>query len=178
MNERPIHWSAEAPPNYTEDRKTSRLYRHRGDYTWDDVPIQQYKPERGGWDGIVRQILIGFREATQFHLRYFEIAPGGYSSLEQHDHAHAVMVVRGRGEAIVGAEVYSLGFLDTLYIAPNTAHQFLNPGEEPFGFLCAVDAERDRPRPVDPEQLAAILARPEAAARVRRETPGLKRVDE
>jgi hypothetical protein len=34
-----------------------------------------------------------------------------------------------------------------VYIAPNDPHQFRNPEEagEPFGFLCIVNAERDRP---------------------------------
>lgn len=172
-----VQWT-ETAPDYTKDRSEPRLYTFRPDYTWDDVPIQRYKPGTGDWAGIVRQVLIGFREATSFHLRYFEIAPGGYSSLEQHDHAHAVIVVRGEGEAIVADGVTPMGFLDTLYIAPNTAHQFLNRTDKPFGFLCIVDAVRDRPRAVDEEQLAALLANPEVSALVRRESANLQRVDE
>ena len=28
-----------------------------------------------------------------------------------------------------------------------TLHQFVNAGDTPFGFLCIVDAQRDRPQP-------------------------------
>ena len=45
--------------------------------------------------------------------------------------------------------VHALGFGDTVYVAPNEVHQFRNTAEsEPFGFLCLVDAERDRPMAV------------------------------
>ena len=42
-------------------------------------------------------------------------------------------------------------FGDVIYVAPNDPHQFRNPDDatEPFGFLCIVNAERDRPQSVD-----------------------------
>jgi ribulose-bisphosphate carboxylase large chain len=36
-------------------------------------------------------------ESQRFHVRYFEIAPGGYSTLEKHEHEHVVIPIRGRG---------------------------------------------------------------------------------
>jgi len=33
-------------------------------------------------------------------------------------------------------------------VAPGDPHQFRNTGTEPLGFLCVVDAERDRPTPL------------------------------
>jgi len=30
-------------------------------------------------------------------------------------------------------------------VAPEEVHQLRNPADEPFGFLCIVDHERDRP---------------------------------
>ncbi len=110
--------------------------------------MQRYKPDGDDWAGIARQVLIGDRgEGTGFHLRYFEIAPGGFSSYETHRHEHVVIGVRGRGKVRMGGRVVEIGFLDTLYIAPHTPHRLYNPFEEPFGFLCIVDAVRDRPRP-------------------------------
>ena len=38
-------------------------------------------------------------------LRYFEMAPGGYSTLERHEHMHAVMILRGHGHCLLGGEV-------------------------------------------------------------------------
>jgi ribulose-bisphosphate carboxylase large chain len=92
-------------------------------------------------------VLVGKAgEGTAFHVRYFEIAPGGFSSLEEHGHEHAVVVLRGRGQVQLGEMVHDLGFGDTVYVAPHEVHQFRNPSpDEPFGFLCMVDAQRDRP---------------------------------
>src|SRR5690606_38853946 len=92
---------------------------------------------------------IGNRgERTRFHVRYFEIDPGGFSSFECHRHEHVVVVLRGSGEVRLGRSTKKMGFLDIAYIAPDAPHQLRNPTEEPFGFLCIVNARRDRPKPV------------------------------
>ena len=39
----------------------------------------------------------------------FEIAPGGHSTLERHDHAHSVIILRGRGQALVGERMVAAG---------------------------------------------------------------------
>jgi len=41
-------------------------------------------------------------------LRYFEIAPGGFSTLERHAHMYAVMVLRGEGHCLVGNIIHAL----------------------------------------------------------------------
>jgi quercetin dioxygenase-like cupin family protein len=85
-------------------------------------------------------------ESTRFHVRYFEIAPGGFTSLERHQHEHVVVVLRGRGHVQLGGQVHVVGYGDTVYVAPQESHQFRNASaDEPFGFLCIVDAERDGP---------------------------------
>ncbi|HWJ03283.1 MAG TPA: cupin domain-containing protein [Verrucomicrobiae bacterium] len=137
-------------------KKESRVYAHKPDFTWDGVEVIRYKPEGDDWAGIVRQVIIGYREQTGFHVRYFEISPGGHSSLEKHEHSHAVTVVRGTGKCILGERAVELGFLDTVYVSPDCPHQFINDGEEPFGFLCVVDADRDRPRALDEAELARL----------------------
>jgi quercetin dioxygenase-like cupin family protein len=49
----------------------------------------------------------------------------------------------------LGEAVQEVGFGDVVYVAPHEPHQFRNPSAaEPFGFLCAVDAERDPPVPL------------------------------
>ncbi len=125
----------------------SRLYKHKGDFRWKGVRTEKYKPAGGGWSDIVRRVVIGNRgESTRFHFRYFEISPGGYSSLEKHRHEHVVICVRGKGQVLTGRKKNTLNFLDTLYIAPDTVHRLNNPFDEPFGFFCIVNARRDRPK--------------------------------
>jgi len=130
----------------------SKVIRRGGDFEWDGVPLEAYKATTETWKGITRRELVGKRgESPRFHVRYFELEPGGYSTLEKHEHEHAVIPLRGHGEVQFGCYVYRVGFGDVVYVAPNDPHQFRNPddADEPFGFLCIVNAERDRPQPVD-----------------------------
>jgi quercetin dioxygenase-like cupin family protein len=126
----------------------SRVHHWQPDFRWDEIPIQPYKSPADHWCGIQRTILAGASgEQTAFHVRYFEIEPGGFSSREHHAHEHVVVVLRGRGQVQLGEEVHELSFGDVVYVAPHEAHQFRNASDEPFGFLCMVDAQRDKPVP-------------------------------
>lgn len=130
----------------------SKVIRHDGGFTWQGVPLEAYKETTEAWRGVTRRELSGRRgESQAFHVRYFEIAPGGYSTLEKHAHEHVVIPVRGGGEVQFGCFIHRVGFGDVVYIAPNDPHQFRNPEDatEPFGFLCIVNAERDAPQAVD-----------------------------
>ncbi len=140
------------PPHPPIAGNHSKVIRHEGDFNWKDVPLEPYKETTETWKGITRRELSGKRgESQRFHVRYFEIAPGGYSTLEQHEHEHVVVPIRGRGEAQFGRYIYRVAFGDVVYIAPNDPHQFRNPpdAQEPFGFLCIVNAERDAPQQVE-----------------------------
>lgn len=140
----------------------SRLHRFRQansaevPHHWDGIPLQQYKAAADHHCGVLRSVLVGDSgELTRFHLRYFEISPGGNTSLEHHQHEHVVVVLRGQGQVRLDASWHELHFGDTVYIAPGEVHQLRNSGTEPFGFLCLVDADRDRPRVMaDPSGLA------------------------
>ncbi len=123
------------------------LYRHKGNMTWRGVADEPYKTVAGGWSDIIRRVLIGTRgETAKFHVRYFEIAQGGASSLERHKHEHVVICVRGEGIVRTGKSRRKMGFMDVLYISPDTIHQLTNPYKSPFGFFCIVNAKRDRPK--------------------------------
>ncbi|MBA4372427.1 MAG: cupin domain-containing protein [Thermodesulfovibrio sp.] len=123
------------------------FYRHKGNFSWTGVTDQPYKTAGTEWSDVIRRVLIGAHgETTRFHVRYFEIAPGGRSSLEQHRHEHVVICVRGEGLMLSGKRRRKLKFMDTAYIAPGSVHRLSNPLEEPFGFLCIVNSRRDRPK--------------------------------
>ena len=116
-------------------------------FRWLGVPISSYKADASHHQGVSRTVLAGeCGEKMAFHVRYFEVAPGGFSSLEKHAHEHVVLVLRGRGEITLEGVVHQLAFGDTVYVCPQAVHQLRNvSAEEPFGFLCLVDAQRDRP---------------------------------
>lgn len=123
------------------------FYKHKGDFRWSSVKDEPYKTKGSEWSNIIRRVIIGTHgESTKFHVRYFEIAPKGNSSLEQHKHEHVVICVKGRGIVLTGRTKRAMEFMDTVYISPNTTHQLSNPFSRPFGFLCIVNSRRDKPR--------------------------------
>lgn len=117
------------------------------DFQWQGRESIQYKDINDTTFKDVRRVeLIGKNgEETEFDLRYFEIEKGGFSSKEKHIHTHVVIVVRGEGIVTIGDQEYYTKENDVLYIAPMTIHQLSNNNDEPFGFYCIVDHERDRP---------------------------------
>lgn len=128
------------------------LRRFVAGYRWDGIEVEPYKlcTHRGGeFRGASRQVLVGNGgERVRFHVRYFELEPGGFTSFELHRHSHVVIALRGRGRVRVGDRLYRMRPLDTIYIGPEQPHQLAAQGRGPFGFLCIVDARRDRPRAV------------------------------
>src|SRR5207237_204212 len=80
-------------------------------FRWDGVSIRQYKTADAPYRGVTRQTLLGEgagEEAFNFLTRYFEVEPGGYSTLERHRHPHAVVVIRGRGRVILGDATHDI----------------------------------------------------------------------
>ncbi len=138
-----------------------------GDSRWDGVEEMRYKAEgTAPFRDITRQVL--FQDpALACELRYFEMQPGGYSTLERHEHAHAVMIQRGRGRVLVGDRVFDVNEHDLVHIPAMTWHQFRAPDDAAFGFLCMVNAERDRPQLPDADDLAALRADGDIAAFIR-----------
>jgi quercetin dioxygenase-like cupin family protein len=132
----------------------SRVIPGRG-ATWPALPVREYKDRPELFRDVTRRVLLGGAAGDPaaggdlaFELRYFEIAPGGHSTLEHHRHPHAVVVITGRGEVRLGADRHEIEPFDVVYVAPGEAHQFLASRGEPLGFLCVVDRERDRPIPL------------------------------
>lgn len=133
--------------------------KHAGDFRWEAVNVLAYKQEGAApFRDVTRQVLFDSTDPPA-QLRYFEVAPGGWTTLERHEHVHAVMVIRGRGQCLVGDKAYDIGMHDLVSVPPMTWHQFRSAADEPLGFLCLVAAERDRPE-LPPDSEAAAIAAP------------------
>ena len=119
---------------------------HSDNYRWEGVEKKEYKTDTQNFRDIHRVSLLGdeIRELNT-QTRYFEIQPGGYSSLERHRHPHSVVIIRGSGTVVLGNEMISIKSHDVVYIAPETIHQFHADRGEELGFICIVDRYRDRP---------------------------------
>jgi quercetin dioxygenase-like cupin family protein len=127
-------------------------------FRWDSVAHQPYKQDgTAPFKDISRQVLF-HEDNLACELRYFEMDAGGYSTLERHEHAHAVMILRGHGECLLGNEVRAVKPLDLVTIPSWTWHQFRATDQEPLGFLCMVNVLRDRPQLPTEDELAAMKA--------------------
>ncbi len=138
-----------------------------GEYRWSDVDVLAYKAEGSApFKDVTRQVLFDEPELG-CQWRYFEVAAGGHTTLERHEHVHAVMILRGSGVALVGTRVTPFGPFDLFRVPPMTWHQFLAAENAPMGFLCLVRSERDRPQLPSDEELARLRADPALAAVIR-----------
>ncbi len=89
--------------------------------------------------GVIKKVLIGPEDgAFNFRMRYFSVAPGGNTSLDQHPHDHGVIILHGSASVLLGEEETVLGPWDVVHVAENEVHQFRARGSEPLGFICVV----------------------------------------
>ena len=145
MKEKPA--PTEAPPP---------VRPHTGDFHWKDVDVLRYKQEgTAPFKDVTRQVLFE-GGGLPVQLRYFEVAPSGWTTLERHEHVHNVMVIRGKGRCLIGDQVHELKLHDLVSVPPMTWHQFHAASDEPLGFLCLVSSERDRPQLPNEEELLKL----------------------
>lgn len=76
--------------------------------------------------------------AKNFELRYIEIPVNGKSSYGSHPHEHEVFIIKGKG--IIKGKDYKkeLRPMIAVFVPGNEEHQWINSGDEPFGFICVV----------------------------------------
>lgn len=146
------------------DIETPQLFRSAQDkFRWNGVAHMPYKQDGSApFRDISRQVLF-HEDALGCELRYFEMDAAGYSTLERHEHMHAVMILRGHGECLLGEQVIAVKPHDLVTIPAWTWHQFRASAGEPMGFLCMVNVQRDRPQLPTEAELAAMKRNPEVA---------------
>ncbi len=143
--------------------QTPPLRAALGGYRWEGVESRDYKDEAAApFKSVSRQTLTSDPNLAG-ELRYFEVEPFGYSTLERHEHVHCVMILRGEGKVLVGDEVFAVKPHDLVTIGSWTWHQFRATPNEKLGFLCLVNATRDRPQLPTPADIEALRADPAIA---------------
>ena len=108
------------------------LVRRRGSgWSWDGVDPRRYA------EGAERHVLVSAADgAADVELRYFRIPAGGASALERHPHEHAILVLHGRAEVLLGDDVHLVGEGDAVFVASEELHQLRAVGDDALGFLC------------------------------------------
>jgi quercetin dioxygenase-like cupin family protein len=96
-------------------------------------------PKETGLKDVKLRWLISEKDgAKNFAMRLFEIQPGGYTPLHQHDWEHEVFILEGEGltKNKEKAELFSTG--DVFFIPPKEWHQFVNTGLGTLKFICLI----------------------------------------
>ena len=84
------------------------------------------------------QILIGPDDGSKnIVMRKFRIMPGGHTPHHTHDFEHVIKAEKGKG-VLVGPDgkEHELHEGMSAFAPSNVLHQFKNPYDEPFEFLC------------------------------------------
>lgn len=102
---------------------------------------EQNDVQMDGADRVRMRMLIGPEDrAENFHMRHFEVAPGGHSPHHRHDYEHEVLILTGGGVAKSpqGDRPFKAG--DVVFVPANEKHQFVNSGNESLTFICLIPA--------------------------------------
>jgi quercetin dioxygenase-like cupin family protein len=102
-----------------------------------DIKLQEVNME--GVDKTSKANVIGKPEGWDNHtMRVFRIAPGGNTPHHQHDWEHINYVMKGKGTLTIGEQTQEIKQGDFALVPPGTMHQFRNPYDEDFEFICIV----------------------------------------
>jgi len=105
---------------------------------------EQNDVQMDGAAGARMRMLIGPGDgAGNFHMRHFEVAPGGYTPHHSHDYEHEILVLEGRGVAKSEQGERSFAAGDVIFVPANERHQFQNAGADPLKFICLIPAPQD-----------------------------------
>ena len=102
--------------------------------------IPETIPEEEGVKKVKRRILIGPEDGSaNIIMRYFRVLPGGNTPYHEHDFEHVVRREKGKG-AVVNADQEEIPVSpgQSVFIAGGEKHQFINPNDEPFEFICTI----------------------------------------
>ena len=74
------------------------------------VDHEQTPVSMEGACGARMRMLVGPAEgARNFHMRHFEVSPGGYTPHHQHNYEHEILVLKGEGLAGLWPNLVALG---------------------------------------------------------------------
>ena len=109
------------------------------------MPIRKYEQidavdiDMPGAQHVAKKVPIGKTEGWDgYTLRTFTLGAGGHSPRHAHDWEHVNYIIRGRGRIMIDGRTQDVAERDFAFVPPNVEHQFTNPYDEPFEFICIV----------------------------------------
>lgn len=134
------------------------------DFTWEGTSTLVYKQDGSPFKDVTRQVLFNGAFDIPCQFRYFEVKPGGYSTLEWHEHTHMVMIFRGHGQCLLGDQIYDVKAGDFVEVPGKTLHQFRANKGDYVGFLCLVNNDRDKVKLLNDQEMEDLRKKPKIKA--------------
>jgi quercetin dioxygenase-like cupin family protein len=95
-----------------------------------------------GIEKVVKRLLVA--PADGWHgwaMRLFELEPGGHTPRHTHAWPHINYVTEGRGVLHVDGVDHDVDEGSFAVVPAGAVHQFSNPGDDTFAFICIVPEE-------------------------------------
>jgi len=102
-----------------------------------DVPAEKVAMT-GAENVTIRWLLGKDSPAPNFHLRLFEVQPGGHSPYHAHPYEHEIYVLEGSGRLNAKGKSLPLAAGTFALVEPSEEHQFENSGSSVMKFLCLI----------------------------------------
>jgi quercetin dioxygenase-like cupin family protein len=101
--------------------------------------IEKVKVNTADAVGVTKMVPVGKNEGWDgYTLRVFKIAPGGHTPRHTHDWEHVNYIISGKGKLFLDGKEYEMSEKDFAFVPPNALHQFQNPYDKDFEFICVV----------------------------------------
>jgi quercetin dioxygenase-like cupin family protein len=112
-----------------------------------DSEVREMSLKEEGIKDVTRQILIGPEDGSlNIIMRRFRVLPGGNTPFHCHGFEHVIKITRGRGVIVnESGQEMAVSEGQSAFIEAHEKHQFKNPNDRPFEFLCVIlNPERSR----------------------------------
>ena len=102
--------------------------------------VEEVEVGMEGAKDVTKKVLIGMEEgSSNIIMRRFTVRPGGHTPRHQHNYEHLVRVEKGKGVVIdENGKEHEVTVGQNVFVEANKDHQFKNPYEEPFEFICVI----------------------------------------
>ena len=95
--------------------------------------------DKGSAKGVAGRVVTGKADgASNFCMRVFEIAPGGFTPKHSHPWEHEIFIHAGSGEVYGNGQWNPIGPESVIFMSAGEEHQIRNTGKETLVFVCLV----------------------------------------
>jgi len=92
----------------------------------------------GAKDVTIRWLIAKEDGAPHFAMRLFEVKPGGYTPLHQHENEHEVFILEGEGKVWKEGNEETVTPGTAIFVPQHEKHQFINKGQSVLKFICLI----------------------------------------